>query len=337
VQPFGLGTFDAGDGRGFPGLVVGDRVLDLRPALGEGVTTRDLLGDWDAALERLRALAAGPLDGAVPLEDLRPLPPVQPPGQIFLAGANYHNHLRQIVFTMARNVPGETRPDHVLRAEAEETVRRQAEGGVPFVFSVQPSALCGARDDIVLWGPGVEHDWELELTVVIGRHARDVPEERAMEYVAGYTIGNDISTRDVMNRPGFPMTDFLMTKGRPTFKPLGPYIVPREFVPDPLALRVTLRVNGEVMQDEGVDDIIYGVEQLVSYASTVTDLWPGDVLLTGSPAGNAGHHGNRWLRPGDVIEGKITGLGMQRNRCVADPREADRVAASARSAPTPHP
>jgi 2-keto-4-pentenoate hydratase/2-oxohepta-3-ene-1,7-dioic acid hydratase in catechol pathway len=319
---FGLGTFAAGGGQAFPGLVTGERVLDLRPALGERITTRDLLADWDASLERLRALADGPLTGAVALGDVRPLCPVQPPAQIFLGGANYHKHLRQIAFTMARNVPGETRSEEELRAEAEATVRRQAASGVPFVFSVQPSALSGADDDVVLWGPGVEHDWELELVVVIGRRARDIGLEDAMEHVAGYTIGNDVSTRDVMSRPGFPMTDFLMTKGRPTFKPVGPYIVPREFVPDPRALRITLSVNGEVMQDEGVDDIIYGVEQLVAYASSVTELWPGDLLFTGSPAGNAGHHGNRWLRPGDVMEGTVTGLGVQRTRCVADPRRA---------------
>jgi 2-keto-4-pentenoate hydratase/2-oxohepta-3-ene-1,7-dioic acid hydratase in catechol pathway len=317
---FGLGTFVAGSGPPFPGLVVGEQVLDLRPALGDGLTTGDLLADWDAALERLRALAGGPLPGAVPYAAVRPLCPVQPPGQVFLGGANYYKHLRQIAYTMARNVPGETRSDEELRAEAEATVRRQAASGVPFVFSVQSSALSGAQDDVVLWGPGVEHDWELELAVVIGRRARDIGVEEAMDHVAGFTIGNDVSTRDVMNRPGFPMTDFLMTKGRPTFKPVGPYLVPREFVPDYRALRITLSVNGEVMQDEGVDDIIYGVEQLVAYTSSVTELRPGDLLLTGSPAGNAGHHGNRWLRPGDVMEGAITGLGVQRTRCVADPR-----------------
>jgi 2,4-diketo-3-deoxy-L-fuconate hydrolase len=112
------------------------------------------------------------------------------------------------------------------------------------------------------------------------------------------------------------MTDFIMTKSRPTFFPTGPYIVPREFVPDPHALRIRLTVNGAVMQDALVDDIIYGVEDLVSYASTTAQLLPGDLLLTGSPAGNAGHHGNRWLRAGDVIEGEITGLGRQRNLCV---------------------
>ena len=120
-----------------------------------------------------------------------------------------------------------------------------------------------------------------------------------------------------MHRPGFPMTDFLMTKMRPTFFPTGPYVVPREFVPDYRQLRITLKVNGEVMQDEGVDDIIYGVEALVAYASRVVELQAGDLLLTGSPAGNAAHHGNRWLVPGDVMEGSITGLGVQRNRCVA--------------------
>jgi 2-keto-4-pentenoate hydratase/2-oxohepta-3-ene-1,7-dioic acid hydratase in catechol pathway len=316
---FGLGTFAAG-GDAFPGLVVEERVLDLRPALGTAVTTGELLADWHTSLERLHAIAGGPLDGAVALADVRPLAPVQPPGQLFLGGANYHKHLRQIAFTMARNAPGETRSDEELQAEAEAVVRRQAASGLPFVFSVQPSALSGARDEVVLWGPGVEHDWELELAVVIGRPARDIGVEAALDHVAGYTIANDVSTRDVMNRPNFPMTDFLMTKGRPTFKPVGPYIVPREFVPDYRALRITLSVNGEVMQDEGVDDIIFGVEQLVSYASSVTDLRPGDLLLTGSPAGNAGHHGNRWLRPGDVMEGSITGLGVQRTPCVADPR-----------------
>jgi 2,4-didehydro-3-deoxy-L-rhamnonate hydrolase len=327
-EPFGLGTFTAGDDAPYPGLVLGGAVIDLRPELGESATTGSLLRAWDDTLPELRRIAAaGPPPGAAALEEVRALAPVQPPGQVFLAGANYHRHLRQIAFTMARNAQGETRSDEELHAEAEAVVRRQAQAGVPYVFSIPPSALCGARDDVVLWGPGVEHDWELELTVVIGRGARDVSEADAMDHVAGYTIANDISTRDVMNRPHFPMTDFLMTKGRPTFKPVGPYIVPREFVPDPRALRITLRVNGEVMQDEGVDDIIYGVERLVSYASTVTELWPGDLLLTGSPAGNAGHHGNRWLRPGDVMEGEITGLGLQRNRCVADPRVEEGKAA----------
>jgi 2,4-didehydro-3-deoxy-L-rhamnonate hydrolase len=319
-RSFGLGTFAHSDGVPFPGLVVDNAVHDLRPTFGQDRTTLALLEDWDASLAILHGLAEAPPVGRVPLADLRPLPPVQS-RQLLCAGANYFQHVREIAFSFRKN-SGDARPDEAIRAEAEEMSRRRHEVEDPFVFPGLTSAMCGAKDEIVLWGPGEQHDWELELAAVIGRRARGVRREDALQYVAGYTISNDISTRDVMYRPDFPMTDFIMTKSRPTFFPTGPYIVPREFVSDPRALRIRLSVNGEVMQDELVDDIIYGVEDLVSYASTIAQLLPGDLLLTGSPAGNAGHHGNRWLRPGDVIEGEITGLGRQRNLCVAPPRQS---------------
>lgn len=316
--PFALGTFRESEGRPFPGLVLldADRVVDLRNALGQATTTRSLFEDWAGALGRLHELADAPSGATHAYDDLRPLFPVDTPSQVLCAGANYRNHLRQIVVTMARN-QGDTRPEAELQAHAEEVVRRRSEVEDPYIFAAIPSALSGAADDVVLRGPGHEHDWELELAVVLGKGGTDIPEARAMEHVAGYTIANDISTRDVMHRPGFPMTDFLMTKNRPTFFPVGPYVVPADAVPDYRELRIRLSVNGELMQDEGVSDIIYGVEELIAYASRVTTLFPGDVLLTGSPAGNAGHHGNRWLVPGDVMEGSITGLGSQHNRCVA--------------------
>jgi 2-keto-4-pentenoate hydratase/2-oxohepta-3-ene-1,7-dioic acid hydratase in catechol pathway len=275
-----------------------------------------MLQSWDASLRHLRELAAAPSRSGLDLSGLRPLPPVHPSGQILCAGANYRKHVEQMVFAHLRR-EGDERPDDELRTEAAEVTARRAHDEDPFVFAGIPSALCGANDDVVLWGPGSEHDWELELAVVLGRGGRNIAEDEAMSHVAGYTMSNDVSTRDVMFRPGFPMTDFLMTKGRPTFFPTGPYIVPAEFVPDYRDLRITLKVNGEVMQDESVDDMIYGVEQLVAYASRVAELRPGDLVLTGSPAGNAAHHGRRWLAPGDVMEGQITGLGVQTNRCVA--------------------
>jgi 2-keto-4-pentenoate hydratase/2-oxohepta-3-ene-1,7-dioic acid hydratase in catechol pathway len=268
-------------------------------------------------LPRLRTLAAEEAAGE-PLDAVRPLAPIEPSGQILCAGANYAKHLHQMVFAHLKR-EGDPRPDEELRAAAIETAARRATVEDPYFFAGLPGALCGARDDVVLWGPGHEHDWELELAVVIGRGGRRIREADALSHVAGYTIANDISTRDVMFRPGFPMTDFAMTKLRPTFFPVGPYIVPTEFVPDYRDLRITLKVNGEVMQDEGVDDIIYGIEQLVAYVSRVVELRAGDLLLTGSPAGNAAHHANRWLRPGDVMEGEITGLGRQRNTCVEEP------------------
>jgi 2-keto-4-pentenoate hydratase/2-oxohepta-3-ene-1,7-dioic acid hydratase in catechol pathway len=311
---FGLGTFAAADGVPFPGLVIDGRVRDLRPRFA---STLAMLQDWDAVLPLLRELAgAGP--AGEPLGALRALPPVQPSGQVLCAGANYSKHLHQMVVAHLRR-EGDTRPEDELRAEAIEVAARRSTVEDPFFFAGLPSALCGATDDVILWGPGGEHDWELELAVVIGRGGRNIPEADAMAHVAGYTIADDISTRDVMFRPRFPMTDFAMTKLRPTFFPVGPYIVPTEFVPDYRDLHITLKVNGEVMQDEGVDDIIYGVEPLIAYVSSVVDLLPGDLLLTGSPAGNAAHHDHRWLRAGDVIEGEITGLGAHRNACVEPP------------------
>jgi 2-keto-4-pentenoate hydratase/2-oxohepta-3-ene-1,7-dioic acid hydratase in catechol pathway len=308
---FGLGMFAGVDGVKFPGLVVDEHVRDLRPEFAD---TLSIFADWDAALLRLRELAAEPGDQG--LADVRALPPVHPSGQVLCGGANYYKHLHQMVVAHLKR-EGDTRPDDELRAEAIEVAARRKREEDPFVFPGIPSALCGARDDVTLWPEAEQHDWELELAVVIGRGGRGIAEADAVDHVAGYTIANDISDRDVMLRPGFPMTDFLMTKNRPTYFPVGPYVVPAEFVPDYRALRITLRVNGDVMQDEGVDDIIYGVEELVAYTSRVVELRAGDLLLTGSPAGNAAHHGNRWLRPGDVMEGTITGLGMQRNACVS--------------------
>jgi 2,4-didehydro-3-deoxy-L-rhamnonate hydrolase len=311
---FALGTFAAADETTFPGLVVGDTVLDLRRRFGEAATTLALLDHWERNVDALSELARAGDTDAHALASVRPLPPVIP-RQMLCAGANYYKHVRQIVYSVLR-LEGDDRSDAELREEAEQQVKRRA-STEPYLFAGLPSALVGAQDDVVLWGPGTCHDWELELAVVIGRGGRNIAEADALSHVAGYTIANDISTRDVMNRPNFPMTDFLMSKCRPTFFPTGPYIVPREFVPDPRSLRITLSVNDQVMQDESVDDIIYGVERLISYASSVVGLSPGDLILTGSPAGNAGHHGNRWLVPGDVMEGRITGLGVQRNRCVA--------------------
>lgn len=314
VPRFALGTFATEGGVPFAGLVVDDHVMDLRPALGAAITTLELLQDWDDSLERLDELARSPRDGALPLAELRPCVPVAS-RQVLCAGANYTRHVRQMAFAAMR-AGGDPRPDDELRAAAVEITDALGTSD-PFIFAGLTSALSGANDDIVLWGPGEQHDWELELAVVIGRGGRNIPVPDAMGHIAGYTISNDVSTRDMLVRPTIPMSDLVMTKSRPGFFPTGPYIVPRAAVGDPKQLRVTLSVNGEVMQDESVDDLIHDIDRLVAYASTAVELFAGDLLLTGSPAGNAAHHGNRWLRPGDIIEGTITGLGAHRNRCVA--------------------
>jgi 2,4-diketo-3-deoxy-L-fuconate hydrolase len=311
---FGLGTFAANGSAPFPALVLGEHAIDLRPHFGPATTTDSLLEDWAASEAALADLAGAGEPAIHALDELRPLPPVRP-GQILCAGANYFNHVRQIVRSTLRLENPERTGADLDAAVAAAMEQRAADE--PFLFLAPPSALCGARDDVVLHGPGRCHDWELELAVVIGRGGQHISEPRAMEHVAGYTIANDITVRDAMFRPGFPMTDFVSSKCQPTFFPTGPVLVPRRFVPEPRALRITLSVNGQIMQDERVDDIMNGVERLIAYASSRTVLAPGDLILTGSPSGNAGVHGDRWLRPGDVMEGAITGLGTQRNRCVA--------------------
>lgn len=307
---FALGTFADG-GRVFPGLVLpGDRVHDLSARVS---TTRDLLEDWDAALELLTGLAATAA-GEHELAALRPLPPVEP-RQILQSGANYHRHVVELAVDNRIGLKeGQTLDE--LRAETEQIMRERALTGEPYIFQGAVSALCGATDDIVLPVRGEQHDWELELACVIGRRGRHVPRDRALEWVAGYTICNDLTTRDLFARHDMKVigSDWVRCKNAPTFLPTGPYLVPRGFVPDPGDLRIRLSLNGDVMQDESTADMIFDVATLVAYASSVVELLPGDLLLTGSPAGNGTHYG-RFLTEGDVLESEITGLGRQRNAC----------------------
>jgi 2-keto-4-pentenoate hydratase/2-oxohepta-3-ene-1,7-dioic acid hydratase in catechol pathway len=313
---YGLGTFSAQDEPRFPGLVVDGIVADLRPEFGDRTTTLTLLEDWDVNSVRLAKLAAAKVADGTRIDRLRPHPPVAS-RQIMCAGANNYTHVVEMaVGAMRARQDPRSEDELVAAARQEARALRDAE---PFMFCVLPSSLCGAEDDVVLWDPGTRHDWEVELAVVIGCGGRDIPIARAMEHVAGYTVANDVTARDLVARPPIPMSDLLRAKSRRTFLPIGPYIVPSAAVPDPVALRTTLKVNGELMQDETLDDLIHGIDRLIAYASKVAELYPGDLLLTGSPAGNAGAHGGRWLRPGDVMEAEIPGIGCLRNRCVADP------------------
>jgi 2-keto-4-pentenoate hydratase/2-oxohepta-3-ene-1,7-dioic acid hydratase in catechol pathway len=154
---------------------------------------------------------------------------------------------------------------------------------------------------------------------VIGRAGRRVPPSEALDLIAGYTIANDLTSRDALARwdAGTLGIDWLAGKNAPTFLPVGPLLVPAQFVGDPQDLQIKLTVNGRTMQDESTADMLFDVAQLISYLTTITEIRPGDIVLTGSPAGNGASHGI-FLAPGDVMEGAITGLGTQRNRCVAE-------------------
>ncbi|MEU3148036.1 MULTISPECIES: fumarylacetoacetate hydrolase family protein [unclassified Streptomyces] len=316
--PFALATLSAPDGPAFPALVTPDgRVTDLRAALSDdSLTTRGLLESWDTALPRLRDLVAGGDVERRPLGGFRVHAPVEP-RQVFQSGANYRQHV--IDLHVAHRAPGDDRPEEERRAEAAEIMDRRAAEDLPYVFIGLPSAITGPYDDVVLPAWAEKPDWELELAVVIGRTAHRVSVAEAARCIAGYTIANDLTDRATVFRRDMPAigTDWLRSKNAPGFTPLGPWIVPAESIANPGDLRVTLELNGETMQDESTQDMIFDAARMVAYASQTARLLPGDLVLTGSPAGN-GMHWGRLLRDGDVMEGSITGLGVQRTRCTAE-------------------
>jgi 2,4-didehydro-3-deoxy-L-rhamnonate hydrolase len=302
------------------GVVVDGTAYSLSAVLGSAVTSADVLfPDWDAYLDKLQAwsdaLRAGHA-GASPLpSDAQVLPPVEP-RNVFQAAANYRKHVIDLMVASPR-------PEHVdldetgRRAVAVALMDERASSGTPTVFSGLPSSMTGPFSRVVIPRITSQCDWELELAAVIGRPARYVAADSALGFVAGYTIVNDITMRDRLYPSGDSKrgADWLACKSAPTFLPTGPLLVPARFVPDPARLTITLRLNGEVMQDESTADMIFGLPRLIEHTSYCAQLLPGDLLLTGSPAGNGVHHG-RFLQAGDVMEGRITGLGVQRTPCV---------------------
>jgi 2,4-didehydro-3-deoxy-L-rhamnonate hydrolase len=325
VKPFSLGTFSARDGVRFVGFVMNDRVAslaDLAAKYGDGTlagasTVLGLLENWDtscAALERLADSVSTQEGLWYELSDLRTHPAIDLPRQVFCTGANYRKHV--VDLTVDAKVGPEGLNDAQLRQWAENMLDERVANGQPYAFTKPVSAISGAFDTLVLPDTTTQPDWELELAVVIGRGGYKISRENAFDHVAGYTIVNDISARDLIPRTDYRMlgTDWLRSKGQPGFLPLGPYFVPRAFVPDPHRLRMRLSVSGQVMQDETTADMLFGIERQIEYISRYSRLLPGDVICTGSPAGNGTHY-NRFLREGDVMEAEIEGLGRQRQVC----------------------
>jgi 2-keto-4-pentenoate hydratase/2-oxohepta-3-ene-1,7-dioic acid hydratase in catechol pathway len=331
MTAFALGTFSHEGGERFAAMCVGDRVLPLHAlhALAAGCAAEwpanasvlDLLQDWDRNLAALRALRERiPAEHAseISMSDLRVHPPVDLPRQVLCTGANYRKHVVDLTLDMGVGPPGLEGP--ALRKWAEDMMDERAAQGEPYVFPKLPSAITGAFDPVVLPATTLKPDWELELAVIIGHPARNVPRERALDYVAGYSIVNDVSARDLIARTDYKMlgTDWLRSKSAPSFMPFGPVLVPACFVPNAQDLRITLKLNGQTMQDESTADMLFDVARQIEYITTHVQLWPGDLVATGSPAGNGTHY-NRFLQAGDVMESSIEGLGSQRNPCVAPP------------------
>lgn len=311
TAPFALARFREGDSVRL-GLVAGDRIRPLDDTdLGASSLNGFLAAPtWD----RLAALvdADGPWR---PLADVVLTAPVEP-RQVLQTGANYRQHVIELVAAGLTNNSDRT-PDEA-RAFAAKMMDDRAANGEPYFFIGLPACVVGDDVPLVLPSYSEVHDWELELAVVIGREAFRVSREDAAAHIAGYTIVNDVTTRDLVFRKDMKEigTDWYRAKNAPGFLPTGPFLVPAQFV-EASDAEVRLELNGEVMQDASTSDLLFDIAALVSGASQTMPLLPGDILLTGSPAGN-GQHWKRFLRDGDVMTGTIAGLGTQTVRCIAE-------------------
>jgi 2-keto-4-pentenoate hydratase/2-oxohepta-3-ene-1,7-dioic acid hydratase in catechol pathway len=273
------------EGQERPGLL--DATGAIRDLSGE---VDDIAGAVlsDDGLARLRAIDPAGLPGVDPAVRLGPC--VGGTGKFICIGLNYSDH--------AAETGGEVPPE-------------------PIVFMKATSAISGPKDAIVIPRGSETTDWEVELAVIIGSRAKYVTESEALSHVAGYAVTNDVSERDFQVRRSGQWTK---GKSCDSFGPLGPWLVTRDEVADPQDLAMWLDVNGARMQDGSTRTMVYGVAYLVSYLSQFMSLHPGDVIATGTPPGvGMGMRPRRYLKPGDVVELGIAGLGRQRAEVIADP------------------
>ncbi len=294
------------------GLRVGDQVLDLEGALtasGAAKTliaasrsTLDILNVWpeaEPALERIAnsfAKDAGKFAKATrPLASTKLLAPLLYPGGIFCAAANYTDHMKEM--------SGREPPD--------KKVTR------PYFFAKTTAhSVIGPEDPIRLPKISKQVDWEAEIGVVIGKPARNVSEAEAMDYVAGYTIMNDLSLRDLGSRTDWNFrVDWFAHKCFDGSAPMGPWIAPAKSIKDPYDMSVKLWVNKELMQDSSSSFMHFNIPEQIAYLSERLTLRPGDVISTGTPSG-VGRPRGIFLKPGDEVTIEVGGIGTLHNPVV---------------------
>ena len=237
-----------------------------------------------------RAEAAMRSAAAVARDSVKLLPPIPGPQKVICVGANYADHARE---------SGVRPPDE------------------PILFSKFPTAVRADGDEIVLPAVSNEVDYEAELVVVIGAGGRHIPREKALEHVAAYACGNDVSARDWQIRK--PGGQWLLGKSFDSFAPFGPELVTADEIPDPGNLEIQLRLNGRTMQHSSTKHFIFPVDVVIAYVSQVCTLVPGDLIFTGTPEGvGFARKPPVFLKPGDEVEVEIERIGILRNRVVAE-------------------
>ncbi|MFE6966175.1 fumarylacetoacetate hydrolase family protein [Agromyces sp. NPDC057679] len=281
-----LARFSIDGGEPRIGRVDDDVLVDVSDVPGVGTSLRAILPDLESLAPVIRA-ADGP---AYALADVRLLPPIDDPQKYLGIGMNYREHAEE---ARAAGIPIPTSQ---------------------LWFNKQVTCLNGPYGDIVKPDVSDELDYEIELGVVIGRECRHVSVEDARSVIAGYVVANDVSVRDWLQKRS---PTFTLGKSFDTHGPIGPWLTTDDEIADPLDLRMTLSVNGEVRQDWRTDDMIYDVYEQIAYLTQVFTLKPGDILATGTPAGIGAPTGD-FLKVGDVVRAEIEGLGVIENRVVEE-------------------
>lgn len=256
-------------------------------ALPAGV--RQLIEGGAAALQAARQAAASPKAVKVDAAGVKLLPPVPDPPKIVCLGLNYRDHAAET----GAQIPKE-----------------------PVLFSKYPTALIGHGDNIVLPPVSQEVDYEAELVIVVGTGGRNIKADAALGHVFGYTVGHDVSARDWQLKKD--QKQWMVGKTFDTFAPTGPHIVTADELGDPHRLPIRLRLNGQTMQDSNTKQMIFDVATTLAYLSQVFTLQAGDIIFTGTPPGvGIARKPPVWLKPGDVAEVEIEGIGVLRNPVVA--------------------
>lgn len=292
-----IATYRGADGAPRTAAVIGEagaeQLIDLHDATGGAVPAGDLLALLEAgpgALEAARGVTGG---AGVPIGSVQLLAPMARPPKLLAAAGNYQAH--------------------ILEGGAPPVDKSNK---VPKLFLKPSTSVAGPGETIPMPTTSKTMDWELELGIIIGKRGRNIPLEKALEYVAAYTIINDVSARkadwgfEVERNPSEwdLFFDWLNGKWPDGFAPTGPWVVTADEIPDPQALKMWLKVNDTVHQDASTADMIWGCAELISFASRFMTLEPGDTIATGTPAG-VGDASGTYLAVGDVMEGWVEGIG----------------------------
>src|SRR5438067_4664290 len=282
------------------GLLVNEAVYDLAAATRNAAWSSVLavLNDWPKAKAALAKAAKATRAKGLPLAKTKLLAPILYPGNIYCAGANYKDHVAEM--------------DRAQGREPGPTMKERGEQPWHFIKTTR-SSIVGPDATVKLPPYSQAVDWEVELVAVIGRRAKDVPAEKALGVIAGYTIANDLSARDVMRREKNPPTspfhyDWVSQKCFDGSCPIGPWIVPANEVRDPHNLGIKLWVGDELMQDSNTSQMIFNTAEQIAMLSSRVTLQPGDLILTGTPAG-VGMGRKRFLKPGERCRLWIEGVG----------------------------